>query len=85
MIALITAIIILILLAFYIGYFALIYRKSRGPRLSHEISEKNHIPFVTVIVPAYNEERNIAFKLEDLVRQNYPRMEIIVVNDGFDR
>lgn len=82
MIALITVIPVLILSIFYISYFALMYRKSRGSKLLHNVVEENCIPSVTVIVPAYNEENNIATKLEDLAKQNYPKMEIIVVNDG---
>lgn len=38
-------------------------------------------PFVTVIVPARNEERNIAFCLESLLALDYPHFEIFVVDD----
>lgn len=38
-------------------------------------------PFVTIIVPARNEERNIAFCLELLLALDYPRFEIFVVDD----
>jgi glycosyltransferase involved in cell wall biosynthesis len=38
-------------------------------------------PFVTIIVPARNEERNIAFCLESLLALDYPRFEIFVVDD----
>ncbi len=38
-------------------------------------------PFVTIIVPARNEERNIAFCLESLLAMDYPRFEIFVVDD----
>jgi glycosyltransferase involved in cell wall biosynthesis len=38
-------------------------------------------PFVTVIVPARNEERNITFCLESLLTLDYPGYEIFVVND----
>jgi glycosyltransferase involved in cell wall biosynthesis len=36
---------------------------------------------VLVIVPAYNEEENIALVIQDL-RENYPEGDILVVNDG---
>jgi glycosyltransferase involved in cell wall biosynthesis len=36
---------------------------------------------VLVIVPAYNEEENIAAAIQDL-RENYPEGDILVVNDG---
>lgn len=41
-------------------------------------------PFVSVIVPARNEARNIAACLESLAAQEYPAFEIIVVDDRSD-
>jgi glycosyltransferase involved in cell wall biosynthesis len=38
-------------------------------------------PLVSIIVPARNEEANIAECLDSLVRQSYPRREVIVVDD----
>ncbi len=38
-------------------------------------------PFVSVIVPARNEERNIEACVSSLERSSYPRFEIIVVDD----
>lgn len=47
-------------------------------------SDKNSRPFVSVIIPAYNEEKNIGRCLESIKNQNYPeeKIEIIVVDDG---
>lgn len=39
-------------------------------------------PLVTVIVPAYNEEKAIGKTVEDLLRLAYPNKEIIIVDDG---
>ena len=39
-------------------------------------------PFVSVLVPARNEERSIGACLESLVRQRYDNFEIIVLDDG---
>jgi len=39
-------------------------------------------PPLSIIVPAYNEERTIVESLRSLLRLRFPRMEIIVVNDG---
>ena len=41
-------------------------------------------PLVSIVVPAYNEQKNITPTLTSLTRLNYPRdrLEIIVVNDG---
>jgi cellulose synthase/poly-beta-1,6-N-acetylglucosamine synthase-like glycosyltransferase/spore germination protein YaaH/peptidoglycan/xylan/chitin deacetylase (PgdA/CDA1 family) len=39
-------------------------------------------PFVSIIVPAYNEEVNAVGSLHNLLRCNYPNFNIIFVNDG---
>jgi cellulose synthase/poly-beta-1,6-N-acetylglucosamine synthase-like glycosyltransferase/peptidoglycan/xylan/chitin deacetylase (PgdA/CDA1 family)/spore germination protein YaaH len=39
-------------------------------------------PFVSVIVPAYNEEKVIGRTIDCLLGSTYPRLEIIVVDDG---
>ena len=38
--------------------------------------------FVSIIIPAYNEEKDIGKTLETCLRLGYPKKEIIVVNDG---
>jgi len=38
-------------------------------------------PVVSIIVPALNEEKEIAAALQSLLRQDYPNLEIIVIND----
>ncbi|MBI2653332.1 glycosyltransferase family 2 protein [Candidatus Woesearchaeota archaeon] len=44
---------------------------------------KKH-PSVSVVVPAYNEEKNIMTALKSLIKLKYPKdkLEVIVVNDG---
>ena len=39
-------------------------------------------PPLSVIVPAYNEERTIVDSLRSILRLRFPRVEIVVVNDG---
>lgn len=41
-----------------------------------------HRPLVSVIVPAYNAGQLLARCLDTLAAQSYPRVEVIVVNDG---
>lgn len=43
-----------------------------------------HFPKVSIIVPAYNEEKTIAKTIRSLLNQNYPqdKFEVIVVDDG---
>ena len=44
----------------------------------------SRFPFITIGIPAYNEEEGIIKTLRSLVQANYPanKLEIIVVNDG---
>lgn len=39
-------------------------------------------PMVSVLIPAYYEERNITGTVEHALRLNYPRYETIVIDDG---
>lgn len=39
-------------------------------------------PFVSVIIPVYNEEKYLDFCLSSLSGQSYPEKEIIIVDDG---
>ncbi|SHG92746.1 glycosyltransferase [Ferrimonas marina] len=47
-------------------------------------NEPDTLPFVSVVIPARNEERNIRRLLRSLAAQTYPRsrFEVIVVDDG---
>ncbi|GCE25839.1 glycosyl hydrolase [Dictyobacter alpinus] len=44
--------------------------------------EQKHDPFVSVIVPARNEESNIRRCVQSLLEQDYANYEVIVVDDG---
>lgn len=53
----------------------------------HRLERKDPVPpketpFVSVLVPAFNEADNIAYIVEKLCETNYPNYEIIVINDG---
>ena len=42
----------------------------------------NAVPFISIIIPAFNEEKSILRSLEALNKIDYPSFEVIVVNDG---
>ncbi|MBI5148133.1 glycosyltransferase family 2 protein [Candidatus Pacearchaeota archaeon] len=44
----------------------------------------NKIPSVTIIIPAYNEEKNIGQTIKSLLKLKYPKnkLDIIVIDDG---
>ncbi len=39
-------------------------------------------PLISIIVPAYNEEKVITHCIESILKSDYPRLEIILVDDG---
>ena len=41
-------------------------------------------PLISVIIPVYNGERFIQDAIDNVLSQNYPALEIIIVNDGSD-
>ena len=50
-------------------------------RLSAESLPDSELPFISVIVPARNEEGKIGRCIESLAKQDYPNFEVIVVDD----
>jgi poly-beta-1,6-N-acetyl-D-glucosamine synthase len=44
--------------------------------------ENGYFPFVSILVPAFNEEKVIADSIKSLLELNYPNYEIIIINDG---
>lgn len=39
-------------------------------------------PGVSIVAPAYNEGVNIVENVQSLLKQKYPKFEVIIVNDG---
>ena len=70
---------VLMLMSFVTVWF---YQKRIGYAGLQEVRESPVTPPVTIIVPAFNEERSIIFTVESLLRMDYPAKEIIVVDDG---
>ncbi len=68
----------------YVGlilYYAISYRQIKNEvKLTHNLQPTTHF---TVIIPARNEEENIAKCLQSILNNNYPTqlLQVIVVND----
>lgn len=58
-------------------------RKLESHRLNW-ISDAPLAPPITLLVPAHNEEASIRVAVRNLLRLDYPELEIIIVNDGSD-
>lgn len=56
------------------------YKRSRRREHEHFGEETN--PDVSIIVPAFNEEKVICRTLESILDSDYPAIEVIVVDDG---
>jgi glycosyltransferase involved in cell wall biosynthesis len=72
------------------GYwFAVVHRVLRARRLVPQISSMAaeeqatpaHTPLISVVVPAHNEEEEIAECVRTLLAQDYPHLEIVIVLD----
>jgi cellulose synthase/poly-beta-1,6-N-acetylglucosamine synthase-like glycosyltransferase len=55
-----------------------------GWKMLHQRRPKQNdfFPFVSVIIPAFNEEDSLTEAIEAAVRQDYPDYEVLIVNDG---
>ncbi|HLD29238.1 MAG TPA: glycosyltransferase, partial [bacterium] len=68
---------------FFIAFIGLVKHKiSCGFATSREILKARITPPVSVLVPAYNEEKDIIASVHSLLGLNYGEFEVIVVNDG---
>jgi glycosyltransferase involved in cell wall biosynthesis len=49
-----------------------------------ETIKKEELPFVTLVIPTYNEEKNIERCLESINKQDYPKekLEVLVIDDS---
>jgi cellulose synthase/poly-beta-1,6-N-acetylglucosamine synthase-like glycosyltransferase len=77
---------LLCLYVVYDGYGRVLrlLRLMLGERQPAPCNSLTRIPTVTVIIPAFNEERRIGLKLRNVLAQDYPadKLQIIVVSDG---
>jgi cellulose synthase/poly-beta-1,6-N-acetylglucosamine synthase-like glycosyltransferase len=66
------------------SFWLLVLAENRGMIKKTEGKQQGILPNVSIIVPAYNEERIVAESVRSLQNLDYPadKIEIIVVNDG---
>ncbi len=54
----------------------------RAPRLKYVYTDGRELPLISILVPARNEEANIANCIECLIKQDYANYEIIIIDDN---
>jgi len=59
-----------------------VFRWERGAKDLAPGTSREYVPMVTVLIPAHNEEAVVARSLAAVCRIEYPRYEVLVVNDG---
>jgi len=74
-----------ILLAFHlIIFWVVLYNLFTAPRIRNLRGDNSDFPSLSILIPARNEEKNIANLLDSLNRQSYKYFEIIVLDDNSD-
>lgn len=58
------------------------WRRERGKPGPDAFPAGGPLPFVSILVPCFNEGDNVHETLGALLRQNYPDFEVIAINDG---
>ncbi len=73
-------VIIIVFLIIFLINLILNLRSLKVPRSDSKIPEP--APLVSILIPARDEENNIATCLESLKKQDYPNFEVLVLNDN---
>lgn len=72
------------ILYIYLGYAVCVYIATRFIR--RKFTDQKYLPLISIIISAYNEEKEIHETLKNKLELDYPaeKLEIIVVSDGSD-
>lgn len=58
------------------------YYKSKYFLLKEILVKSNHTVGVSIVAPAFNEAATIVYNVKSLLFQEYPKFEVVIVNDG---
>ncbi len=71
-------------IALSVLFIALSIRADRKIRMV-PLKTQSHYPLLSIIIPTYKTGKRLEKTLSSIKSSNYPKKEIIVVNDGFDK
>ena len=71
-----------ILRLLFLLFFSMKHNKKYKARTKLRKRNPDFKPFVSVIIPAYNEEKVIKNTIESILRSDYSNFEVVVVDDG---
>jgi cellulose synthase/poly-beta-1,6-N-acetylglucosamine synthase-like glycosyltransferase len=78
----------LLLLASYVMLLIFAYQYSTRYKqwsdeyICHMVQSSPYVPGISIVAPAYNEEKTIIDNVQSLLRMDYPNFEVCIVNDG---
>ena len=77
--ALILSYVILLIMAYI---YSTHYKRWTDDYIKHMVDSTPYVPGVSIVAPAYNEEKTIVDNVLSLLKQDYPNFEVVIVNDG---
>ncbi len=78
----------LLLISTYVMLLVMAYKYSKNYKrwtddyIKHMVDSTPYVPGVSIVAPAYNEEKTIIDNVNSLLNLEYPNFEICIVNDG---
>src|SRR4030067_1933134 len=73
---------VLFLIILLVRYFVILFLAYLYVNEYTFLEENNFSPFVSIIIPVYNEAKILRQSFQSLLKLNYKNFEIIIVNDG---
>ncbi|WP_086476500.1 glycosyltransferase family 2 protein [Arenibacter amylolyticus] len=71
-----------IFLALYSLFELRDYKRKNNFKDEVALLQSSHLPKISVLAPAYNEEANVIENVRSLLTLDYPSFEIVIINDG---
>lgn len=73
---------ILIFMAVYTAYMQIAFKHRVRKQRKHPVEKNyNYVPYVSILIPAHNEASVIGNTIENISKIDYPKYEIIVIDD----